>query len=106
MYRRYYDGYQRAAEPKDKGEIIVPQSVPLQKTEIAPEITKAPSDDIAVTGSDCRNSIFSLPFEIDDLILIGILLFLLMDRYDDKKDDDNDIFMLIIVGLIIFSDIF
>ena len=105
MYRRYYDGY-RPAESKDRGEIIVPRSVPLQKNEITPEITEAHTGDIAVTGSDCKNSILSLPFDIDDLILIGILLFLLMDRGNDNKDDDNDIFMLIIVGLIIFSDIF
>lgn len=105
MYRRYYDGY-RPAEPKDRGEIIVPQSVPLQKNEITPEITEAHTGDIAIAGNECKNSFLSLPFEIDDLILIGILLFLLMDRCDDKKDDDNDIFMLIIVGLIIFSDIF
>lgn len=106
MYRRYYDGYQRNTEPKDRGEIIVPKSVPLQKAEITPEITETHTSDITASGSECRNSFLSLPFEIDDLILIGILLFLLMDRGNDNKDDDNNIFMLIIVGLIIFSDIF
>lgn len=105
MYKRYYDGYQRPAESKDRGEIIVPETLCDQK-EAAPQIASNDCGEIAVTGKGCKN--LGLPFslELDDLILIGILLFLLFDKNDCQKDDDNDIFMLLIIGLIIFSDIF
>ncbi len=106
MYKRYYDGYTRPVESKDRGEIIVPQSVPAPKAEVKNEITSVDTGDIAVSGIGGKNPFSSLPFELDDLILIGILLFLLLNKDDDKKDDDNDIFMLLIVGFIIFSDIF
>jgi len=104
MYKRYYDGYARNYMPKDKGEIIVPESLPVSsKEDIKPEITSSDCE-ITTTSCDRKNSLLSLPCELDDIVLIGILLFLLFDK---KKDDDsdNDIFMLLIIGFVLFSDI-
>lgn len=103
MYKRYYDGYARPNIPKDRGEIIVPESLSAPIEEIKPEITSV-SEEISVSGQCNKNPIFSLPCDLDDIILIGILVFLLFDR-DKQGDDDNDIFMLLIIGFIVFADI-
>ena len=106
MYKRYYDGYHGSAALKNQGEIVVPESLETKEEKNESQLTCAETDSIAVSGETCKKGGLNLPFELDDLILIGILLFLLFDKDDCKKDDNNDIFLLIIVGVIIFSDIF
>ncbi|MBR3933345.1 MAG: hypothetical protein IKJ68_05510 [Clostridia bacterium] len=105
MYKRYYDGYERSVPPRNSGEVVVPQSLDADNENIATEITSVPKDSLPVSVAGNNSLLSSLPFELDDLILIGILLFLLFDKNDCKKDDDNDMFVLLIIGFIIFSDI-
>ena len=105
MYKRYYDGYERSAAPKNNGEVVVPQSLNADNKDLNAEITATPADSVAVSVAGNNSLLSSIPFELDDLILIGILLFLIFDKSDCKKDDDNDIFVLLIIGFIIFSDI-
>ena len=100
MYKRYYDGYERAVPQKNNGEVVVPQSLDSDTADITPEITSASDNKGAVSVAGNNSLLSSLPFELDDLILIGILLFLIFDKSDCKKDDDNDIFMLLIIGFI------
>lgn len=105
MYKRYYDGYGRVNDHKDKGEIIIPEAVEASSNDSAVGEIALTESDTGVAG--CRDSkrLFSLPCDIDDIILIGILLFLLFDKDKDGDKDDNDIFMLLIVGFVLFSDI-
>jgi len=103
VYRRYYDDYRRIPDVKSGGEIVVPQTIEKNENH---KVQSATPNDIAIADTGCKKSGLNLPFELDDLILIGILLFLLFDKDDCKKDDNNDIFVLIIAGLILFSDIF
>lgn len=105
MYKRYYDGYERSVPPKNNGEVVVPQSLNADNKDLNAEITATPADSVAVSVAGNNSLLSSIPFELDDLILIGILLFLIFDKSDCKKDDDNDIFVLLIIGFIIFSDI-
>ena len=105
MYKRYYDGYERSVPPKNNGEVVVPQILNADNEDLNAEITATPADSVAVSIAGNNSLLSSIPFELDDLILIGILLFLIFDKSDCKKDDDNDIFVLLIIGFIIFSDI-
>ncbi len=105
MYRRYYDGYTRPAEFKDRGEVIVPEAV-CEKKETDSEIASNECRESAISEVGCRKMNLPFSLELDDLILIGILLFLLFDKDDCQNNDSNDIFMLLIIGFIIFADIF
>ena len=108
MYKRYYDGYGRNNNTRDRGEIVVPQSLPspVEADENKVQITNLPQCEDTSECAKVQKSFLNLPFEIDDIILIGILLFLLFDKDKDDCDDDNNLFMLIIIGFIVFSDIF
>ena len=109
MYKRYYDGYGRVNNAAEHGEIVVPQCLESEKNEkeVSSQITASNLHDDISECSACGKSFLNLPFEIDDIILIGILLFLLLDKdRDDCDDDNNNIFILLIIGFIIFSDIF
>ena len=107
MYKRYYDGYQGNTVLKNQGEIVIPQTIGTENENcVKAELASPRPQPVAVADCGCKKGVLNLPFELDDLILIGILIFLLFDKDDCKKDDDNDIFMLLIVGLILFSDIF
>ena len=107
MYKRYYDGYPGNTALKNQGEIIVPQTIESEQVNyVKSELATSQPQSVSVTDCACKKNVLNLPFELDDLILIGILIFLLFDKDDCKKDDDNDIFMLLIVGFILFSDIF
>ena len=107
MYKRYYDGYQNSTNSKNCGEIVVPEAVNEAENHMEQaNITSVCDNDIALSGTQCKKSGLNLPFELDDLILIGILLFLLFDKDDSKKDDDNDILTLLVIGFIVLSDIF
>lgn len=105
MYKRYYDSYGCANEKKDCGEIIIPEKLskcddnPCQCTEIEPK-------SCCEVETKCKKGSSLLPFSLDtdDLILIGILIFLLLDK--NKDDDDNDNFIYIILGIVILSDLF
>ena len=50
-------------------------------------------------------SSFLKNIETDDLILIGILIFLLLDKKEGDADDDNNIFLILIIGFVLLSDI-
>lgn len=106
MYKRYYDSYNKSGTRQTGGEIVVPERLSTSQAEVKPQVSECASDDIEISGFGTKSPLKNLPFELDDLILIGILLFLLFDKDNNKKDDNNDIFMLIIIGLVICSDIF
>ena len=107
MYKRYYDGYTRSNVQTDCGEIIVPENLSGAKEEINLSANSAalPRGEIEVTSCNEKRTFLNLPCELDDIIIIGILLFVLLDRNNDN-DGNNDIFTLIILGVILFSDIF
>lgn len=107
MYKRYYDGYSGNNMPKNEGQIIIPESLASSNSNAtaASIAEQKPQDDIAIC-SDCKNrSFLNLPCDIDDLILIGILLFVILGNDKNDYDNSNDLFTLIILGIIIFSDI-
>ncbi len=108
MYKRYYDGYGRVNNAADRGEIVIPQSLESERNEkeASSQITATNLQDDISECTACGKSFLNMPFEIDDIILIGILLFLLLDKDRDDCDDDNNLFILLIIGFIIFSDIF
>lgn len=98
MYRRYYDGYAHAKPDSDTGEIIVPKS-PTEDTYDNESKISTADDTQMIEISSKRNGILGMHLEIDDLILIGILLFLLSDS------DDNDPILLIVIGYLLLSEI-
>ena len=99
MYRRYYDGYARIKPDKDSGEVIVPQST-VENLSEKEDKTSLASDDVSITSctDNKRNSLFSGKFETDDLILIGLLIFLL------TQSDNDDPTLLIIIAFIFLGD--
>ena len=107
MYKRYYDGYGPQNMQKTNGEIIVPENLaPASAKNTTGQIQEEKSiDDIAISGCREKRNILNLPCEIDDLILIGILLFIILGNDNGDNDNGNDIFTLIIIGIILFSDI-
>lgn len=103
MYRRYYDGYS-ASNDGDTGEIIVPRRADNTYAETA-SAADAIEDSEALQQTDIsscdtkqKKSFLSLPGELDDIILIGLLLILVMDSEND------DPIILIILGFILLSD--
>jgi len=103
MYKRYYDGYARTKP--DSGEIIIPETVVQKSVSATPGIPaeKAPETELAARSG--KGGGLNLPWDTDDLILIGILLFLLFDKKDCSENDDNNMFLLLIVGFVLLSDI-
>ncbi len=107
MYKRYYDGYGTQNMQKTNGEIIVPENLPSTASK---NITQSVQDEkihdnIEISSCREKRNFLNLPCEIDDLILIGILLFILLGNDNNDNDNGNDIFTLIIIGIILFSDI-
>ena len=106
MYKRYYDGYSGNAVVKNQGEIVVPENIsPTKDNKIQSEITSVCNNETDISVAGCKKNGSKFPFELDDLILVGILLFLLFDKDDCKEDDGNDIFVLLVIGIILLSDI-
>ena len=107
MYKRYYDGYGTQNTQKNSGEIIVPENLASETAKnTEPKVQdEKPLDDIAISTCTEKRNILNLPCEIDDLILIGILLFIILGNDNNDNDNGNDIVTLIIIGIILFSDI-
>lgn len=99
MYRRYYDGYGGARSSADTGEVIVPQSSSesTYEAENSSVCTTDNNAEIEITSRHEKKSNMSM--ELDDLILIGILLFLL------HESDDIDPVLIIVIGYLLLSDI-
>lgn len=99
MYRRYYDGYGRVRNDNDSGEIITPHINENNSSEYRD------NNQIGITSNEtsvCKNSesgFLGLNCELDDIILIGILLFLLWDT------ESTDIVLLLIIGFIFLSEL-
>ena len=98
MYRRYYDGYGSARVKNDVGEIIVPKSN-IQNTYEIQENSHCDKPNNQIEISSKGKGFLGSSLDIDDLILIGVLLFLLYDS------DDNDPVLLIIIGYLLLSEI-
>ncbi|MBR5504808.1 MAG: hypothetical protein IKV73_00670 [Clostridia bacterium] len=98
MYRRYYDGYGSARVKNDVGEIIVPKSN-MQNTYEIQENSHCDEPNNQIEISSKGKGFLGSSLDIDDLILIGVLLFLLYDS------DDNDPVLLIIIGYLLLSEI-
>ncbi len=98
MYKRYYDGYGSARVKNDAGEIIVPKSNSQNTYEIQ-ENSHFDETDNQIEISSKGKGFLGSSLDIDDLILIGVLLFLLYDS------DDNDPVLLIIIGYLLLSEI-
>lgn len=99
MYRRYYDGYRNVGGNEAAGEVIVPQTNDTYREadKQTTAITSA-GDSIEVQGKSGQKGVLGLDCELDDLILIGILLFLTWDK------DNVDPVMLVIIGFIFLSE--
>ena len=102
MYKRYYDGYGRVRREADQGEVIVPHSPDDEQchnedraVQLSPHSNEC--GDIAISGCRGGNSLFGL--ELDDLILVGVLIFLLMNN------DGDDPLMPIIIGIILIGEL-
>ena len=97
MYRRYYDGYGSARAKNDGGEIIVPKTNIQNTYEIA-ENTHCDESNKVIEIASRGKGFLGSSLDIDDLILIGVLLFLVYDC------DDNDPVLLIIIGYLLLSE--
>lgn len=99
MYRRYYDGYARVKPDKDEGEVIVPQNTKNTCCDNDTSVSIT-SDTIntALCPDNKKGGLFSGSFETDDLILIGLLIFLL------TQSDNDDPTLLIIIAFIFLGD--
>ena len=101
MYRRYYDGYRPTNSYADKGEIIVPKSDSEHSSDAQVSLSTHPdsSDCVEITSRSGRGFL-GTNLEIDDIILIGILIFLL------SESDDIDPVLIIVVGYLLLADLF
>ncbi|MBQ4528579.1 MAG: hypothetical protein II998_10980 [Clostridia bacterium] len=99
MYRRYYDGYARVRNDKEPGEVFVPQSTANTYKNDKCELEKNNSDNCCIECNDNpkKKSLFSKSFELDDLILIGVLIFILSDS------DNDDQILPLIIGFVFLS---
>ena len=113
MYRRYYDGYNNYEQDRreaGQGEVVVPraaeetaaEAATVQETaEIARQEDDRQSDlqftiengEAAVAGRRNRGGGLFDRFELDDLILIGVLILMLQDAVDDTL-------LLVVLGFI------
>ena len=101
MYKRYYDGYARVRHDKDKGEVFVPQNTANTYKDTTCSVTNMNPEE---NNCQClqpqkKKGLFSGSFEIDDLILIGILIFLLSDS------DNDDPILPLIIGFLFLSEL-
>ncbi len=102
MNRRYYDGYNTYHKDfsQNTGEVIVPESAEVENTVIENESTEAkPSSNTSSIAS--FNLLPDLGrlfpnFELDDVILLGILIVLLHDGTDDN-------ILLIVIGFLFLA---
>lgn len=93
MYQRYYDGYDSydSYEECNENNDIIPA-----------EYSVLQSDDAAITSQTPAVALFGSgenilgPLAIDDILLIGVLLFLLHEECDDKL-------MIIIIGFVLLA---
>ena len=95
MYKRYYDGYGSQRSNANSSQIIVPEQS-TDTYQIKEEIKICPTDTVINKSSDCAKE---KSFELDDLILIGILIFLL------KGSDEADPILIIVIGYLLISEI-
>lgn len=114
MYRRYYDGYNSYEQDKradGQGEVVVPQaeeaaaevSAGVQDAaEIARQEEPGRAADLQFTiengnsAASCRRRGLFDRFELDDLILIGVLILVLQDSADDTL-------LLVVLGFIFLT---
>ena len=95
MYKRYYDGYGSHRNTAGGGQIIVPEK--SADTYENKEEKKCTCEDIEISKkADC---VTGKSLELDDLILIGLLIFLL------KGSDETDPIMIIVIGYLLLSEI-
>ncbi len=94
MYKRYYDGYGSHRNNVDRGEIIVPEKSHTYE-----------DNEVKIEEKPCEIEIASKPggilgssLELDDLILIGLLIFLL------QGSDETDPILLIVIGYLLISE--
>ncbi len=101
MYRRYYDGYGKVRNNSDPGEIIVPQrsDTTYGDNRQNPIAITSGDDCCEIQKCDNKKGILGLDCELDDLLLIGVLLFLLWDS------ENADPILIIIIGFIFLSEI-
>ncbi|MBR5507534.1 MAG: hypothetical protein IKV88_05760 [Clostridia bacterium] len=97
MYRRYYDGYARINPENDSGEVIVPRS---RSDTYQNNNEKCPVECESTQITSCqKNKSFLAGLETDDILLIGVLIFLLING------DGEDPLMPIIIGFILISEL-
>lgn len=95
MYKRYYDGYGSQRNNVDRGEIIVPEnSHTYEDNEVKAE---EKTGEIAIASKP--SGVLGSSLELDDLILIGLLIFLL------QGSDEADPILLIVIGYLLISEI-
>ncbi|MBE7049850.1 MAG: hypothetical protein E7394_03660 [Ruminococcaceae bacterium] len=99
MYRRYYDGYARVNPENDSGEVFVPHARgdTYADNHETNNVSKNESSEITAYGQKNKSLLAGL--EADDLILIGVLIFLLLNG------DGEDPLMPIIIGFILISEL-
>ncbi len=94
MYKRYYDSYGSQRGSVDRGEIIVPEkNLTYENNEIKAE----EANEIEIASK--RSGFLGTSLEIDDIILIGLLIFLL------QGNDETDPILLIVIGYLLISEI-
>ncbi len=98
MYRRYYDGYTRINPDNDSGEVIIPHPKGDTYRNNTGENNLIQCE--TAENSSCKqNKSFLDGLETDDILLIGVLIFLLLNG------DGNDPLMPIIIGFILISEL-
>ena len=94
MYKRYYDSYGSQRSNIDRGEIILPEK---SRTYENNEMKAEEANEIAIASKS--SGFLGTSLEIDDLILIGLLIFLL------QGNDETDPILLIVIGYLLISEI-
>lgn len=101
MNRRYYDGYNTYHRdfPKSTGEVIVPESAETENAvENESTTPQSSSNTSSITSFNLLPDLRGLfpNFELDDVILLGILIVLLHDGTDDN-------ILLIVIGFLFLA---
>ena len=91
MYKRYYDGYGSQRKSPGTGQIIIPE-----KSNDTYECRESSDETAIAKKNDC---VTEKSFELDDLILIGLLIFLI------KGSDEVDPILIIVIGYLLLSEI-
>jgi len=111
MYKRYYDDYHSCGcTHAENGEVITPKCADgtyrQKNNSVSALLNDCNTNDEkecikCSTDSICdRKTAFSLPCEIDDLILIGILFLIL------KDNESIDPMIPLIIGFVLLTDVF